>query len=247
MSCDELRDACELYALGALEEPEKSAFDEHLATGCATCRARLRQALGTVAALATVVPAIDPPKRLRKRVLAAVGLEKTGWAWISAWATVTAALLVAVLWLSVRDRRQMLELAEARRVGSEIPPLRAQLTSVSQALEFLNQPETRLVLDRKAVPLPPRARVFVNPNRGVLLLADNLPPAPAGKIYEMWVVPKSGAPKPAGLFQSDERGNAVHLLREPVDLASAAAIAVTVEPEGGSSAPTTTPFLVTAL
>jgi len=64
---------------------------------------------------------------------------------------------------------------------------------------------------------PPRGRVFVNRGRGVVLLASNLPPAPNGKIYELWLIPKGQAPIPAGLFQTDAQGNV--LLYAPTTLA----------------------------
>ena len=51
----------------------------------------------------------------------------------------------------------------------------------------------------------------------MLLIASNLPPAPAGKIYEMWMIPKGGKPVPAGLFQSESTGAAMHIQPGPVD------------------------------
>ena len=50
------------------------------------------------------------------------------------------------------------------------------------------------------------ARVFVNPERGVLLFANNLPRLESGKVFEMWLVPKSGVPRPAGAFRADDAG-----------------------------------------
>jgi anti-sigma-K factor RskA len=89
--------------------------------------------------------------------------------------------------------------------------------------------------------------VWVHPQRGVLLIASNLPPAPAGKAYEMWIVPKGAPPIPAGLFNSDPQGVATHVWSQPVNLASAAAVAVTLEAAGGVPAPTSTPLIVAGL
>jgi anti-sigma-K factor RskA len=86
--------------------------------------------------------------------------------------------------------------------------------------------------------------VLLNPAKGVMFIATNLPALPRGRTYEMWVIPKGGAPKPAGLFQSDERGNAVHVQPGPVDLATTSAVAVSVEPESGSAAPTSQPIII---
>ncbi len=112
------------------------------------------------------------------------------------------------------------------------------------ALKFLNEPETKQVVFGQGQPKPPRGRVFVNPNRGVMLMVANLPQAPAGKLYELWLIPKTGAPQPAGLFQSDSQGNALYLREGLVDLSKTGAVAITLEPEAGSNAPTTTPLFV---
>jgi anti-sigma-K factor RskA len=111
----------------------------------------------------------------------------------------------------------------------------------------VNLPDARQVAFGQPDREPPRGRVWVHPQRGVLLLASRLPAAPAGRIYEMWIVPRKGAPVPAGLFNSDRRGEATHVWSQSVDLANAAAVAVTLEPEGGVSAPTTQPIIVAAL
>ncbi len=120
------------------------------------------------------------------------------------------------------------------------------LTRIQAAFQFLNEPDTEQAVFGKGQPLPPRGRIFVN-RRGVLLLASNLPQAPTGKTYEMWLIPKTGGPIPAGLFQSDPLGNALYVRNAPVDLASTKAIAISVEPAAGSSAPTTTPIVAAGL
>ncbi len=236
MNCEELRDMYELYAIGVLEDPEKSEIDEHLARNCEKCLEGMRLARQTNAALFTVIPMVEPHSRLRKKVLASVGLERTGWGWMSAWVSaVTVGLMVATLYLSLQDRRNAGELAIAR---AEMHAMGMELTRVQAVMSFLNAPDTILVNAGKGIPLPPKARVFLNKNQGVLLMASNLPAAPAGKIYEMWVIPKGGAPKPAGLFQSDAQGNATHIQPGALDVASTAVVAVTLEPEAGSQTPT---------
>jgi anti-sigma-K factor RskA len=81
----------------------------------------------------------------------------------------------------------------------------------------------------------------------VLFIASNLPRTPAGKIYEMWLIPKGAKPVPAGLFQSQDDGEAMHVRTGTVDVASTAAVAVTLENEAGADQPTTTPLIVAAL
>jgi anti-sigma-K factor RskA len=121
------------------------------------------------------------------------------------------------------------------------------MADARQTLAILNGPETRQVVFGKSAPAPPQGRVLVSARHGVLLLASNLPAAPAGKTYELWVIPKGGSPKPSGLFQSDSSGAAMYLSKEPLDMSRTAAVAVTLEPESGSAAPTSTPVIVAAL
>lgn len=73
--------------------------------------------------------------------------------------------------------------------------------------------------------------------RGVLL-TYNLAPAPEGKTYEFWTINKAGTPIPAGTFQVDEQGRAIHDVALTGPLTDFAAVGVTLEPEGGSPAPT---------
>jgi anti-sigma-K factor RskA len=70
------------------------------------------------------------------------------------------------------------------------------------------------------------------------LIASNLPPLAPGKAYEMWTIPKGGSPRPAGVFQSDPQGSALHIFSGPVDTSTLETVAVTVEPESGSATPT---------
>ena len=81
----------------------------------------------------------------------------------------------------------------------------------------------------------------------MLLIASNLPRTAADKIYEMWIIPKGAKPVPAGLFQSQDDGSAMHVRPGTVDLASTAAVAVTIENQAGADQPTTTPLIVANL
>jgi anti-sigma-K factor RskA len=240
MTCDELRDDMELHALGLSEDPERSEIEEHLRRGCGVCTPRLKQAIALNTAMFVTAPDIQPSRNLRKRVLASVGVEQSTWSWTWAWAATTAALLIGMIWFSLEYRQQRTELADARQ---QIERSGVELSQVRAALSMLNQPETKQVVFGQGQPQPPRGRVFVHATQGVLILASNLPPVAPGKTYELWVIPKGGAPKPAGLFQSDAGGNAMYLSRGPVD-PNTAAVAVSVEPESGSQAPTTTPIIV---
>lgn len=251
MTCEELQDYHELHALGLLEGVERDEIDEHLARGCPNCTPRMRRAIGMNTGLLALAPDVQPPARLRRRVLQSVGLEQPRLGWILGWSSALAALLLVTLWLSAQERQRTNDLAQARTElqtsTREAQSSAAELARVQEALTLLNQPETRQVVFGGAQTQPPRGRVFVNANRGVLLLASNLPQVAPGKTYQLWVIPRGGAPQSAGLFQSDPSGNVLFRAARAVDLALTAAVAVSVEPAAGSTAPTTTPLIVAAL
>ena len=68
------------------------------------------------------------------------------------------------------------------------------------------------------------------------LIVTKLPPLPAGKAYEAWML-GGPAPRPAGVFTVDASGQGSRKL-EPTEGVPAKAFAVTVEPEGGVPEPT---------
>ncbi|WP_413320484.1 anti-sigma factor [Agrococcus sp. 1P02AA] len=73
-----------------------------------------------------------------------------------------------------------------------------------------------------------------------VLLFDDLEPAPSGRAYQAWYIDEAG-PHSAGTFDAEGSSTAVLLEGE---LDAGVVVGVTVEPEGGSEAPTTEPFLV---
>lgn len=227
----------ELFALGLLEAEEMAELRARLEAGDAETVTGVRRALELTSALAYVAPEGKPAASLRRRLMLAAGAPERsrGWGWMAALAAVC--VVMGVLVINLRDdveRRQS-------RIAALEERLRASESLAAQArdlYEFLREPGTVTVKFGSEQPAPPKGQIFVNREKGVLLVAANLPVMPAGKIFEMWLVPKGGgAPVPAGLFRS-EQGQGVHLRRGPVDVGNVAAVAVTLEPEAGSTTPT---------
>jgi len=85
------------------------------------------------------------------------------------------------------------------------------------------------------------------------LIVTHLPPPPAGQIYELWLQHGSGTPAPGTLFTVTSRGTADLWLpgdadlRLPGDAPGLTRVLVTIEPRGGSRAPTTRPVVVASL
>jgi anti-sigma-K factor RskA len=80
------------------------------------------------------------------------------------------------------------------------------------------------------------ATVLISSSKDALVIKmKDVPPPPAGKVYQMWLIPKDGsAPVSEGLMDKEA-------LSKPAvvkGIASAASLGITVEPVGGSAAPT---------
>jgi anti-sigma-K factor RskA len=252
MNCDQLREHYELYALGIAEEPERGEIRDHLNRGCEVCGAGVKRALETTALLGASAPAAQPSPQLRRRILASVGLEprRFGLAWAPVWA-MAALLLVVAAYFTVSNRRYADDAARLRdqsaRLRDQMRAQTAEIVRLTEAFAILSGPSTTEASFGGQQPRPPHGKVFVSPSRGVLLIASNLPRTAADKIYEMWIIPKGAKPVPAGLFQSQDDGSAMHVRSGTVDMASTAAIAVTVENQAGADQPTTKPLIVAQL
>jgi anti-sigma-K factor RskA len=72
------------------------------------------------------------------------------------------------------------------------------------------------------------------------LVVHNLPVAPAGKQYQLWVI-AAGHPASAGVFDVDNLGHASLVV--PVEPPQPDAFAITLEPSGGAPAPSGSPLM----
>jgi anti-sigma-K factor RskA len=247
MTCGELSGQYELYALGVLDEPELSELHAHLARNCDVCAPEVRRAAARVSMFANLAPNAEPPLNLRGRVLASVGIvPRFRWNWMQTWATVVAAVVFGLFWVEHLRRERVRDIA-FHDAMEQVKQSDAEAVRLKEVLALLSAPDTIVRVSQEGAAQPPQGKVFLNPARGVLLLASNLPPAPEGKIYEMWIIPASGKPVPAGLFQTETNGTAVHLQQGPLDVAATGAVAVTLEAAGGAPQPTSQPLIVAPL
>lgn len=240
MNCDQLRDHYELYAMGVADEPELSEIREHLNRGCEVCMAGVKKSTELTALLGASAAQASPSGALRRRILASIGVEPRRFAWSYVWAA--AAVLALFVAASLEYQATRAERLAAQWQGELLRQAR-DLDRLNEALAILSARDTRVASFGNG----PSGKILVNPSRGVVLLATNLPLAPAGKRYEMWIVPKSGKPVAAGLFQSQPDGTALHVRPGSVDLSTTAAVAVTLEDEQGADQPTSQPLIAAPL
>ena len=108
------------------------------------------------------------------------------------------------------------------------------IAQLEYKLDILRRAETREI-DMKGLPIAPTAKVLVywNPTvKATLLAIQNLPEPPKGKQYQLWAIVDK-KPVDAGVFAYD-----ITAVQQMKAFDHAEAFAVTLEPEGGSTAPT---------
>ena len=240
MTHAEMNELYELYALGVLDPEAAAEIDRHLEEGCEYCKEHVSTALTMAAALASLAEPAVPPARLRKRLLGSIGPRRAERRWNFAVLGLAAACLV-LLALFIASRVAM------RGMQAQLAMLANERNQLQSAVEILSRPETRTVEFGKTENVA-HGRVLVNRNGGFVFVGSRLPAIGTDQAFELWLLPASGAaPQPAGLFRPGSSGNSVHVSPAPVDARTTKAIAVSIEPRQGSSAPTTKPILVVPL
>jgi len=257
---DALREQLPVYAIGALTGAERAVVESHV-RGCTACAAELAQFAPVAGALAQVVPLHDPPAALRARVLASAGARGAAmpvrrsapWApWLAAAAMLLMTIGVAGYAVSLRERVRVLEgeLREALlRADEGERRVNVALKAAADAqtpLSILMAPDVRRI-DLAGQPVAPSAsaRTFWSRSRGVVLTAANLPALPAGRTYQLWFV-TTQTKVSVGLLKPDTDGRVTAILNNATNLPDPAAVAVTIEPEGGVPQPTGAMYLVGA-
>lgn len=211
--------------------------------------------------LGQAVPQVDPPPELRTRVLdaalsrkpAAVSAARPVAWWLATAASVALASGLTIYTGQLRARISGLETelrdTRARADAAQLQVVDAQrvATGAQTALVVLTAPDVARV-DLAGQPASPNAtaRAFWSRSRGMVFSASNLPPLPAGRTYQLWVV-TAQAPISAGLLTPDSNGSVSDFFSTPPDIPQPVAMAVTIEPAGGVPAPTGDKYLVGTL
>ena len=81
------------------------------------------------------------------------------------------------------------------------------------------------------------ATLYVSDNESLLILRDVSELAEA-QTYQLWLIPPGGDPLPAGILGQATGGTSTSAIQFTTPLDDYAAVAVSVEPEGGSTTPT---------
>ncbi len=241
---DEVQDLIPAYVLGALDAAEAARARTHLA-GCAVCTSVLREYQETADSLALGVPLADLPPDLKSRTLEkAIGDVQPGRAVGSipgaqrAWLHLGGAQLIAGAALVIT----LLTLAWSVWQSTELSRQLALQRDFMSVLAYAQGS----ALSIHGTPLAPQSegKLYIDRDSNVAaLITVQLPPLKEGQSYQLWLTQPGGQPRSGGVFTVDSSGDGWLLVRAPRRLGEYARVEITVEPSGGSAAPTTQPLL----
>jgi anti-sigma-K factor RskA len=246
-----------LYALGVLPAAQAQAVREHMAT-CKLCQAEY-DALAPAAALvgvsaetagdAKVCPSTLLKPRIMKKVRSeAAAAKASSPAGRSQRAPVWPAYLVAAACFAIALISTIGNIA----LNDQLHAAQAQLAALTQRSNALARTLAQehvtladmLGTDTKRYEVTGGA--VITRGSHVYLAMSTMPEPPKGQVYQAWTLAK-GAKKvaPSVTFVPDAHGATVISL--PIDARTTAAVAVSLEPDGGSKQPTTKPILLVPL
>ena len=257
MTHQDYQEMLALHALAALDQADLRVMQKHLAT-CAECRADLDGWRDTAGALAYVAEPFEPSPQVRDGILESVRAESSH-ARVPAnvihlkptsprrlslfprFAAIAALLIfvtlivgLVILWQQNRTAR-----TELARLSAQNEGVRRARERDQKLLELLSSPGTRIaqLAGTKDAPAA-HAILAYDPKSGrAILMTDGLPPAPAGKAYQLWFI-VGGLPLPGVVFATDAGGKALSANQVPAEALQTAVFAVTQETASGARTPT---------
>ncbi|MBI3914101.1 MAG: anti-sigma factor [Chloroflexi bacterium] len=229
------------FVLDALSGDERAQMEKHLAT-CETCPRQLDDYRVVTDLLPFAAPLLNPPARLRRRVLAAtVGNPKPRFdlgallsQFLRAPAFAALALVIAALavWQAFSLQNQLTQ----------------QATTLARQRDFLialayadGQP-----LPVKGTDAAPQAtgRLYRHADESSLtVFVQDMPALAANQVYQLWLIDTGGDRTSGGTFTVDAQGRGWLIARAPRALNEYKGVGVTIEPSGGSPKPTGTKVL----
>jgi anti-sigma-K factor RskA len=213
------------YVVNAVDDIDRRRFEQHLAT-CETCQddvASLRQAVEGLG-FAAAEPA---PPSMKSNVMAEIdGVRQQSPVQLrtvrrSRYSRLGAAAAVVV----------------ALGTGGFVVGQRSRTDTVDTAAAIVRAPDMRMV-ELAGEGMSARFTYSRSVGSGVLV-TNGLESAGTDRTYQLWIV-EGGTPRSVGTFSPTSDGATVPLASPPT---AGAVVAVTNEPAGGSSQPTSTPIL----
>jgi anti-sigma-K factor RskA len=235
----DFKDMIPARALSALDAQEARALDDHL-DDCAECRDELRDWEETAAAMAISTNPMEPSPKVREQLLTEVRKDleippvipfrsatRNLWTSFGSAGAMAAAILVTaliagliVMWRQYRATQD--ELAHKNEFIQLVATPGARVTEL-QGVDLGTGATAKLVYDSAG---------------HAMLMANKLPNVPQGKAYQLWFIVGNNPPMPGKVFVPDNEGKGMMKDEMPRAAIRSAVFAITLEPEGGVTAPT---------
>jgi anti-sigma-K factor RskA len=233
MGRERFEDLKEAYALGALSESERRELEGYL-TLHPELRPEVKDLSSVANTLAFSTAEYDPPSELRRNLMDVVNSEARqgqtaqpsmasrlrGYLSLRTLAPAALALITVVL------------LGWNVLLQSEVGNLQGEL-----------QERQTFEMQGSGAASDTSAEVVELEGGRSIVTAEDMPTTPEGKTMQIWVI-RDGTPQPAGTFRPGS-GPIATAIEGSLDTAEA--VAITVEPTGGSEQPTTEPVLQTSI
>jgi anti-sigma-K factor RskA len=241
---EEYKEMIPARALSALDAAEAQAMNEHL-ENCAECRKELDEWQATAAALALGANPAEPSPKLRERILDEVRKDmvepqvvpfrstpRNLWSSFGSLGAMAAAVLFTALIVGVVV------------LWRQNNAIQKDLEQQREFVQLVTSPGAR-VSELKATNVAGGASATIAYDRSghAILLANNLPNVPQGKAYQLWFLVGNTPPKPGKTFAPDSNGKGVLKEQVPGEALDSPVFAITLEPAGGSTTPTSPIYL----
>lgn len=239
----------ESCVLGLATETEKQEFD-------AVCLqypevADARQQFEVLLEEQALMGAVAPPVFLKEKILSSVSntgtlhmveeeteqkaaVRSMGFWKILAAASVAALAGVLIWAIALNNKYQNLQQQNAA-LSNEVAQTNSRLAEMEQDAQMMQTPTVKMAA-MQGTPIAPGAFATVywdTTSKNVYMMINNLPQPASDKQYQLWAL-IDGQPVDLGVFDVKQK----QLLVKMKNVQNAQAFAVTLEPRGGSPAPT---------
>ena len=255
MPHEDYKEMLSAQALSALDAEDARALNQHLSE-CDECRQELADWENTAAALALSANPAEPSRQMRERIMSAVRGERQTqsrvvpfpqsrrdkWSSLGPVGAIAAAVLflALIIWIIVLSQQNRLLHRSNEKLASTIH----SMDRSNRFVDILSRPGARVTELQGNGPGSGATAQLVHDRRGrAMLLANGLPPTPAGKEYQLWFIVGKNPPIPGRTFATDDRGRGALTDDVPEQAMGSAVFAVTLEPLGGSLSPTSPIYL----
>lgn len=250
MNQEQREELASLYALGLLDAEEAAAFQREMKADPAI--AALVDDLAAVSVeIGKNVPQYAPPAHLRAALLERISSRQAATTssalrWLPWAAAAGFAIFSGVLWQEKSSLETRIAALDSQKAELEtrISTLEMEKSSLNIRVASLEQRDP--LTEVQSVTLAPQqpdlagsqvVALWDEKRQAGVLKTANLPAPANGKVYQVWVItPKAPAPVSAGVLTASTDN--IHFFRPVETVGPIAAIAISIEPTGGSASPT---------